>query len=199
MIDLNGEVMEKSADNKYSLNELIKKRWSPVAFSDKPIDKEKLYSLLEAARWSASCFNEQPWRFIVGQENDEVYEKIKASLVEKNREWAKDAPILIANVAKKNFTHNEKNNRWASYDLGQAVAVLSIQATELGLYVHQMGGFDENFIKESFKLSEDYEVLSIMAIGYYGNVEELSDDLKKREMSDRKRKEISELILEINT
>ena len=134
--------MEKPADNQYPIHELIKQRWSPLAFNIRPVEPEKIASLLEAARWAASCFNEQPWFFIVAtQDNAQEYEKLFSCLVEANQTWAKDAPLLMLSVAKLSFTRNNKPNRHALHDLGFAVGNLTLQAQALGLFVHQMGGF----------------------------------------------------------
>jgi hypothetical protein len=118
---------------------------SPLALSNKPIAAETICSLLEAARWTASCYNEQPWHFIVPiQENPTQFNQLLSCLVEANQVWAKHAPVLMIAVAKLNF-ENEKNgnpNCHAIYDVGAAVCSLTIQVTSLGLFVHQIGGFE---------------------------------------------------------
>jgi nitroreductase len=188
--------MEKLASTTLDIHPLIKKRWSPRAFKTVSVEKEKLGRIIEAARWSASCYNEQPWRFIIGlRQEGSVYDKIITCLAEGNQVWAKYAPCLVLILMKKTFTHNHKENKWAKYDCGQAAAYMSMQALEDGLYVHQMAGFDQEKVKELFKVSDDLEAVTAMAVGYQGNANILPDDLKKTELAPRKRLSIKELLI----
>ncbi len=179
------------------LNELIEKRYSPRAFSGEPIEEEKIISLLEAARWSPSSMNEQPWRFIIGaKEEGETFNKIYDTLFELNQEWARNAPVLILAVAKEFNDRNKQNNRYAEYDLGQAIAHLTLQATSLNLYLHQMGGFNLDKARKLFNIPEGYLPMSVIAVGYLGNIDTLPDQLKVREKAKRNRKELSELVFD---
>ena len=179
------------------LHELIEKRYSPRAFSNEAVEEEKIISLLEAARWSPSSMNEQPWRFIVGVKGEgETYEKIYNALFEQNQSWAKNAPVLILAVAKEFNDSSKQNNRHAEYDLGQAIAHLTIQATSLNLYLHQMGGFDPDKAGKLFNIPEGYTPMSVIAIGYLGNIDCLPEQLKVREKAKRNRKELSELVFD---
>jgi nitroreductase len=188
--------MEKLANTTLDIHPLIKKRWSPRAFKTVAIKKEKLERIIEAARWSASCNNEQPWRFIIGLKQDHsVYDKIFTCLTKGNQVWAKNAPCLIVILMKKTFTHNNKDNKWAKYDCGQAAAYMSLQALEDNLYVHQMAGFDQGKVKELFQISDDLEPITAMAIGYQGDANILPDDIKKTELAPRKRLNVEEIIL----
>lgn len=172
----------------YKINPLAKKRWSPRAFSDKAVEIEKLYALFEAARWAPSAFNEQPWRFIVGiKDKGNTYAKIFDALVEFNKKWANNAPVLLASCTAKNFKHNNKPNTTAAYDLGQAVSALTHQAMAENLFVHQMGGFDKEKIRKSFALSEAYDIHTIIALGYLGTPDMLPKDLKEAEQTPRER------------
>ena len=191
--------MEKPADNQYPIHELIKQRWSPLGFNIRPVEPEKIASLLEAARWAASCFNEQPWFFIVAtQDNAQEYEKLFSCLVEANQTWAKDAPLLMLSVAKLSFTRNNKPNRHALHDLGFAVGNLTLQAQALGLFVHQMGGFDADKARTLYSIPEDYEPVAAIAIGYPGNLSQLDEDLQQRELSPRSRKPLTEFVFRGN-
>ena len=191
--------MEKPADNQYPIHELIKQRWSPLAFNIRPVEPEKIASLLEAARWAASCFNEQPWFFIVAtQDNAQEYEKLFSCLVEANQTWAKDAPLLMLSVAKLSFTRNNKPKRHALHDLGFAVGNLTLQAQALGLFVHQMGGFDADKARTLYSIPEDYEPVAAIAIGYPGNLSQLDEDLQQRELSPRSRKPLTEFVFRGN-
>jgi len=135
--------MENPAPTDHSIHPLLASRWSPRAFEDREISAGALNSMLEAARWAPSCFNEQPWRFIVARRRDgEEFERMLGCLVEVNQSWAKHAQVLMITVARMTFEHNGKPNRHAYHDLGLAVGNLSAQATELGVSLHQMAGFD---------------------------------------------------------
>ena len=189
--------MEKPAENQYPIHELIRQRWSPVAFNTRPIEPEKIASLLEAARWAASCFNEQPWSFIVAtQDNTQEYEKLFSCLVEANQKWAKDAPLLILSVAKLSFARNNKPNRHALHDLGFAVGNLTLQAQSFGLFVHQMGGFDADKARTLYNIPDDYEPVAAIAVGYPGNITQLEEDLQQRELSPRSRKPLTDFVFQ---
>jgi nitroreductase len=189
--------MNKTALTNMKLNELIKKRWSPRAFSDKIPTNEDIGTILEAARWSASCNNEQPWRILVGIKNqNEVYQNIFDVLAEGNQVWTKSAPVLIMIYAKKTFSRNDKPNNWAEYDTGQAAAHMSIQAMDLNIYVHQMAGFKPDAAIKLISSEEDLIPITAMALGFLGNPEQLPEGLKKAEQSERKRKNLDEIVLE---
>ncbi len=186
--------MQKPTHNDYPVNSLVRQRWSPRAFNEKPIDKERMYSLLEAARWAPSAFNEQPWRFIIGLKGDGTYEKILGTLVEWNQKWAGKAPMLVVNLAKKTFTLNEKQNVTFKYDLGQAVSFMCLEAMNHGIYAHQMSGFSPEKAAEAFHIPADYQAVSVTAFGYYSNPDELPEDMYKSEMEKRVRRPLDETI-----
>jgi nitroreductase len=117
-------------------------------------------------------------------------------LFEQNQDWAKNAPVLILAVAKEFNDISKQNNRHAEYDLGQAIAHLTIQATSLNLYLHQMGGFDPDKADKLFNIPEGYTPMSVIAIGYLGNIDSLPEQLKVREKAKRNRKELSELVFD---
>ena len=186
--------MEKPTNNIYPINDLVKKRWSPRAFGETPVEDEKLKSLFEAARWAPSAFNAQPWRFIIGQKGDETYAKILQSLVEWNQQWAGKAPVLILNIAAKTFSHNGKPNAIAQYDLGQAVAFMLTEAVNQGLVSHEMSGFDAEVAARLLQIPDDFQAVSVTAIGYYGDADLLPEDMLKSEMEERKRMSLDELV-----
>ena len=187
--------MKKPTHNDYPINDLLKHRWSPRAYSEKPVEPEKIKSLLEAARWAPSAFNEQPWRFIVGRKGDKTWGLILETLVEWNQQWAGKAPVLIMNLGKKTSSYNGKPNATYAYDTGQAVAMMVTEAVNQGLIGHQMSGFDAVKATELFNLADDFQPISITAFGYYGNPELLPDDMKKSEFEERKRKPLEALVL----
>jgi nitroreductase len=171
------------------INKLISDRFSPRKFSNKAVEKEKTDALFEAARWAPSCFNDQPWRFIYcTKENPEGWEKIFSSLVDANKVWAISAPVLAISIATTKFTHNGKANRFAAYDTGMAVGNLLLQATDMGLFVHQMAGFDSDKARKALNIPDEYEIFSVMAIGYLDD-EFLSESIEYK--AGRKRKESS--------
>lgn len=189
----------KNADNDYSILELIKKRWSPVVFDKKPIEANTVLSVFEAARWAPSSRNEQPWRYIYGHRNDEVFNKILNTLMAGNIVWAKNAAVLIASFAKKNSGFNGKPLRHNFYDTGAANMLLQLQALEYGIYSHTMGGFSPEKISKTFDIPDSIEPVSVIALGYLGNVDdENSDDLKNRDLTPREREKITELIINPN-
>ncbi|AFY59863.1 nitroreductase family protein [Synechococcus sp. PCC 6312] len=181
--------MEKLAVTQYPIHELIQRRWSPLAFSQQPVEPEKIASLLEAARWASSSFNEQPWLFLVAtQAQTEDYQRLFSCLVEANQAWVKNAPVLMIGVAKLTFDHNSKPNAHAYYDLGAAVAQLTVQATASGLFVHQMAGFDTAKAREVCEIPTGYDPVVAIALGYYGDRQQLGEKLQEREASSRARK-----------
>jgi len=156
-----------SQEARAGIHELLAKRWSPRTFSSRPVEQEKLTQIFEAARWAPSCYNAQPWSFIVARREDaEGYNRLLSTLMEANRQWAAQAPVLILAVAKLDFDHAPRPNRHAFYDLGQAVANLTVQATALELRVHQMGGFDPAAARELFAVPKGYEPVAVLALGY---------------------------------
>lgn len=182
----------KETKNDHSVHELIKNRWSPRAFDGTRVVKDEVMQLLEAVRWAPSANNEQPWRFIVAEKGTKAYEQLEESLMPGNKLWAPKAPLFILTVARTTFSKNGKENGVALYDLGQAVANLSLQATDLGLHLHQMGGFNKTEAHEAFSLAADEQPVTIIAVGYQGDADELPDHLKERELAPRARKPISE-------
>jgi nitroreductase len=174
--------------------DVIRRRWSPRIYSDKDISSEELTRLFEAARWAASSSNEQPWRFIVGRRGDETYKKILSTLVEFNQMWVKTAPVLVISVAKKTFTGNGSLNPYNLHDTGAASANLALQATADGLHIHSMGGFDREAARAVFGIPSDYEVGAAIAIGYFGNPDDLHERMRKNEVAPRQRKSLEEFV-----
>ena len=186
--------MNKKALTSFPINELSGNRWSPRAFLDMPVETEKLIALFEAARWSASGGNEQPWRFIVGQNHDETWEMIFSTLAEGNREWNEHVPVLILAVGYKISSWDGGISGYFQYDTGQAVAHLTIEAMNQGLYVHQMGGFSSEKACELFEIPDTCQPLTVIAAGYIGDAVSLTEKLKQRELQDRTRKNLSEIV-----
>jgi nitroreductase len=187
----------KLADTEYPIHKLLKKRWSPRAFSEKSIDTELLNQLFEAARWAPSSYNEQPWRFIIARKNDtEAYEQLASVMNEFNQSWAMDAPVLVLALTKTTFDLDGRDNPHAGHDLGQAIAHLTFEATKNDLYVHQMAGISPEKARELYDISNDYNPMTMFAIGYKGQPESLDEKMQKQETSPRIRKDLNEILFE---
>ena len=167
--------MRPPRDVAHPIHDLLARRWSPRAFAERAVEPEKLRSVLEAARWAPSSFNGQPWSFLVATQDDPAdYERMLGCLIEWNQQWAKSAPVLMISLARNAFEHNAKPNRHAFYDVGAAVACLTIEATSLGLAVHQMAGFEPEKVRERYGVPESFEPVSAIALGYVGDANSLS-------------------------
>ncbi len=188
---------KKKAPHVSGVLPIFHERWSPRSFSDRAVTSETLTRIFEAARWAASSFNEQPWRFIVGRRGSETYEHIFDSFGEFNQKWTVRAPILILGVARTKFSHNDTPNRFAVYDLGAAASYMTLEAASLGVSTHQMAGFDENKARELLGIPAEYAIGAAIAMGYQDEPEKLNDpQLIERETSPRERKSLGEIVLE---
>lgn len=171
----------------------IKARWSPRAFSSEAISNNDLMAILEAGSFAPSCFNEQPWRFIIAAEKQEL-SIMQSILTEKNRQWAGKAPVLILLLAKKNFTLNENPNDWHVFDSGTAWGFMSLEAIRRGIISHAMAGFSKEKAIELFNISDEFEPITVIAVGKTGNSTELPPDLREIE-APNSRKSLLELII----
>lgn len=188
--------MHKPAVTQQAIHEVIADRWSGRAYdASKSISDEQVISLLEAARWAPSCFGDQPWRYVVCNktQNLSAWQAAYDCLVPGNQSWAVNAPLLLLICADTLFSHNDKPNKWGAYDTGAATENLCLQATALGLMAHQMGGFDADKARATFKVPERYQILPMVAVGYQAAVESLSGEVKERELAERSRKPLEQL------
>ena len=189
--------MEKPASTGAPVHELIGRRWSPRAFDPRPVEPAKLRSLFEAARWAASSSNAQPWHYIVATKDDAGnFARVLECFNEGNQLWTKNAPVIGLSVAALNFAANGKPNRFAFHDVGQASTTLALEATALGLQIHQMGGIFPDKAREIFGVPEGYEVVAGLALGYPGDPTLLpeTNTLRERELLPRQRKPLSEFV-----
>ncbi len=183
--------MEARTDKTLHIHPLLSARSSPRAFAARPVEPAKLRALFEAARWAPSSYNDQPWSFIVAtRENTAGYLRLLSVLARPNAQWARQAPVLALAVGRLNLNHSGQPNRHAFYDVGQAVANLTVQATALGLAVHQMGGFDVEQAREQFGLPKGQEPVVVLALGYRGDAE----PLRAAERAPRTRKPLEEFV-----
>jgi nitroreductase len=173
----------------------ILKRWSARSFAGRAVTDPQLQRLFEAARWSASAYNEQPWRFVVGRKGTETFDRILASLIGFNQDWARRAPVLILGLARAEFSHNGTPNGYALFDLGAATAQLALQAAEQGLSTHQMAGFDAEAARASLGIPAEYLPGTVIALGYQDDPATLGNEkLEQMETTPRQRKPLSELV-----
>jgi len=185
----------KQAQTHYPIHELLRTRWSPRAFADRPVEAEKLRSVLEAARWAPSSSNLQPWSFLIARKDQDAssFERMVNCLTEGNLSWAPQAPILgiaIANL----FRKPEVRNRHAWHDVGMALHSLAIQATALDLSLHMMGGFFADKARELFAIPAEYEAVTMFALGYLGDPEALADRHREGELTARTRRPLTDFV-----
>lgn len=166
------------------LTPLLRDRWSPRVFDPShELSDEQLRLLLEAARWAPSCGNSQPWAFLVGLRDDPTHKEICRHLSRGNSGWVPRASAVLV-TACQTGPAVMADGAYASYDLGQSVAHLTVQAAALGLVVHQFAGFDHPALAEAFDVPADWQVTSGVAIGVLGDPAQ--SDVPEREHSDRK-------------
>lgn len=187
--------MNKTAETDAPIHNTLAVRWSPYAFSNRPVPPVDLRSLFEAARWAPSSFNEQPWRFIVGIRGaDETHAGIVSCLSEGNQVWASAAPVLAIGVIMKTFAANGKPNKAAPHDLGLASANLATEATRRKLHVHMMIGVDPDAARRVFSIPEDAEAYTAMAIGYRATGAGADPALRERENKPRTRNRVADFV-----
>ncbi len=175
------DMIRNTRQTQGEVDSMFTDRWSPRAMSPDPISEEQLAMLFEAARWAPSCFNEQPWLFVYAT-SPVGRAQFTEVLVEKNRRWAGQAPLLLFVLARRTFRHNGKPNRHAVFDAGAAWMSLALQARRLGLYAHGMAGFSQEKAYGLLQLSpEEFEVIAAVAVGRHGDPAELPDDLRQME------------------
>ncbi len=188
-------LMKKPAITEQPIHSILGDRWSSRAYDPSQfISQESLLSLMEAARWSPSCMGDQPWQFIVFLKKDATsWTQALNCLSVGNQNWAMDASILVLACAHKNFSSNEKSNRWSQYDTGAACENICLQATSLGLVAHQMGGFDVEKTRQLFQIPSQYDLMSFIAIGYPLAEDKMSAEALIKEKEARKRKPLREI------
>jgi nitroreductase len=187
--------VQKQAAPDHPVHELIARRWSPYAFADRPVSEGDLLSVFEAARWAASSYNEQPWRYVVATKaNPAEFERLLSCLVEGNQVWAKAAPVLALGCASLFFALNGKPNAAAVHDLGLASASLTLEATARGLSVHQMIGILPDRARELYRIPEGVQPLTGLAIGYAADPATLPEKYRERDLAPRKRKRLAEFV-----
>lgn len=179
------------------LLDLIEKRWSPRAFDSREIETEKIERLFHAASLAASCYNEQPWRFIYAtKEYTERYDQLFSCLVEFNQLWVKTAPMIILTLSAKHFVRNGGLNNHHRHDLGLAIGNMSLQALYMDLYIHQMAGFSPEKARELFDIPDEFDVVTMIAVGYPGDVSQLPQELQDIENSTKVRRSMNKIVFD---
>lgn len=188
-------VIDRTAPTEHPVLDVLAGRWSPRAYdAQNSIDEAKLSTALEAARWSPSANNSQPWRFIVARRGTALHAQVVDALVGFNQTWARNAAVLVVAVAE-TATADGTAISHAQYDLGQAVAHFSVQAHHDGLVVHQMSGFDPEAVREFADLEERFVPTTVFAVGEFGDVSTLPEVLQEREVAPRVRRPIDETVI----
>ncbi len=179
----------KAAPTKHAVHPLIRKRWSPRAFADRPLSEAQMHTLLEAASWAASSYNEQPWQYRYAHRRDtQGFQRLLRCIKEGNRQWAASAAVLVLSLARTEFGKNGRPNRHYLHDTGAANTTLLLQAASMDIYGHMMAGFDSDKTVAEFSLPGTVEPVCFMALGYLGDPEQLEPPLREREMKPRSRK-----------
>jgi len=175
---------------------VLAERWSPRSFNkDYLLTQHEALSILEAGRWAPSSNNLQPWRFAYISKTDELHGAIcEKGLTGFNQSWAPNASALIV-VAVQVNTADGKENTGRKYDAGLAASMMVVQAQELGLHTHHIGGLVREEILELLKLDSNYEILTVIAVGKVAPAEELEGPAFEREVAPRVRLELDEIML----
>ncbi|MEH3055057.1 MAG: nitroreductase family protein [Patulibacter minatonensis] len=178
-----------------AIHPLLQDRWSPRAFDEEHVlDRADLATLLEAARWTPSAGNSQPWAFIVGLRGDATFDAFHATHSRGNRTWTHRASALLLTLRQieSGPDHEIPWNTYSQYDLGQAAAHVSIQAQALGLHAHQFAGFDHDAAKEAFGVPDHWEVTTGIAIGRLADPSILDENTRAKELKARTRRPVEE-------
>ncbi|OXM86190.1 nitroreductase family protein [Paenibacillus rigui] len=166
--------------SQYPVSPAFLNRWSPRAFSDRSVSDQDLNTILEAAHWAPSSYNDQPWRFIVAK-TDEQLQVFHEILNEFNRSWASKASVLLV-VASDKLRANGDPNGAHAFDAGAAWGYIALQASLLGIASHAIGGFDREKARTLLNVPDQYELHAVIALGYQGDAAQLPDGLREREV-----------------
>ena len=176
--------------------EVFTHRWSPYAYDPRPIDRAAFSTCLEAGRWAASSYNEQPWAFILAYREEAArFETLLSCLLEANQAWARNASVLMLGITSKFFSKNGSLNRVAPHDLGQFAANLATQATHVGLHVHQMAGVNLSRARQVYEIPDSHDPYTAIAVGYAArSSDKASEELFQRDRATRQRKPIETFV-----
>ena len=177
--------------------EKIRNRFSPRAYTDRRVEDETILTLLEAARWAASSGNSQPWRFIYARPDEpEKWNKLLECLTESNQKWVSEAPLLMLTVVQTFNSIKQRKNAHPEYGLGLAMGNLTMQASEMGLHLRNMGGFSSEKARENFNIPENFDPAVMVVIGYAENQTGLEDPFYVPVGEERQRRSLDEIIFD---
>jgi nitroreductase len=188
-------IQTQTRQSTYEINPLILNRWSPRSMTGEELDEDTMMSLFEAARWAPSSYNNQPWRFIYAKRNTRYWNILFNLLAEPNKAWTKNAALLVVVVSRKNFEHSEKYSITHQYDSGSAWQNLALEASSRGLVAHGMQGFDYEKSRVDLEIPDNFDVMSMVAIGKKGAKENLPSELQNKEFPNN-RKPLNEIVME---
>ena len=171
---------------------VIAARRSLRAFSERPVEPEKIERMIEAARWSPSCANRQPWRFVIVEQGDPARPALEEALGRGNA-WAKRAPVLIVPGARRADAAVVEGREYFLHDTGLATMSLLLRGVDQGLLVHPMAGWREEPLKAALSLPDDFSPISVIAVGYAGKPEDVDEETRRKDEVPRIRKETGEI------
>ena len=192
-------MLKKPAQTSRPIHDLLARRWSTRAFdAAKPVSREQLIALLEAGRWAPSCNGDEPWRYLIWDKSRDPagWQKAFDILSENNRKWVMNVPLLMLSCSGSIFGATGKPNRWGQHDTGAASVSMALQATAMGLMVHQMGGFDADKARAAFGIPAEYTPMAMIAVGYQASADVLDEETKAKELKPRGRKLLADKFFE---
>lgn len=178
---------------KNEIHPLLRERYSPMGFTNGPITDAQIETMIEAASWSPSAYNDQPWRFAWTLSGSREFEKVLGCFVEYNQQWASSAACYIVVMHSRNLGHNQQPNHHAAYDTGAAAMALIVQAMSTGIYAHQLAGFDQQAMRSLLSVDDSISLISVIALGYPAEPDSLLSPFKEKAKAIRVRKPISEI------
>ena len=187
--------VKEHREAEYPVDDIFINRWSPRAMSGDPVSKDELMSLIEAARWAPSSFNNQSWRFLYSLKGSDTWDTYFNLLLEGNQTWVKNAGALVVILSKTTFDYNGKPSKTHAFDSGAAWQNFALQGSINGLVIHGMQGFDYDRAKSELQIPGEYEVQAMAAIGKPGDPDDLPEALREKDIPSG-RKNVSEIALE---
>jgi nitroreductase len=186
----------KAPKTKHPILPEIAARWSPRSFSERMITLEELETMIEAATWAPSSTNDQPWRYVAAFRGTQLFQDYFDCLMPGNRFWADKASVILVSLAVKDFAANGAHNRHAMYDVGAANTLLLVQGASMGIYGHQMGGFDMAKSIQQLGVPAHMEIACFIALGFLDSPDKLEEPFRTRELTPRSRKPLEHILLD---
>ena len=177
-----------------NIKEAIEKRRAYRSFEPYKITKDLISDLAECAQISASCFNNQPWKYIFVYEK-QMLDKLHEALSSGN-DWAKKGSMIIVVLGKKDDDCVIHDRIYYRFDIGLATAQMILRATELGLIAHPIAGYSPKKTREILNIPDEYDVIALVIVGKKSEKIDkgLSEKQVEAEKNRPKRKKIDEFI-----